>query len=115
MADDDLSCFYSRHPTTRMYICQFFLHGGHEVCGHQSKSKFNLKVHLQSHFKIRPHRCLACNKWFTTKQNLNDHTLRHFNEKKFRCPVKDCGQRFYRKRDLMRHGKTQVHKDQNFD
>lgn len=111
---DQLSSFYTRHATSKMYICQYYLDGGDEVCAHQTKSKFNMKVHLQSHFKIRPHRCTTCNKWFTTKQNLVDHQRRHSNNRQYVCPVDGCFSVFFRKRDLLSHGRTRLHKDMDY-
>ena len=63
-----------------------------QICGFGFTHGARLKVHMLTHFKIRPHKCHLCPSAFANKTQLRIHIMRHKGEKKHFCKV--CGQGF---------------------
>lgn len=79
-----------------VYCCPF------PGCEKSYNSKFNLKRHVETaHLKKKQHQCGMCSKWFTSRQNLNEHYNTHSGAKPFQC--KECGLRFRHTSQLSFH------------
>lgn len=70
-------------------------------CNKTFTTPFSLKVHVQAHLNIRPHKCEICEMAFTQKNNLNKHKLIHTGEKPYRCEI--CTKQFARSYSLKAH------------
>ncbi|KAJ8966462.1 hypothetical protein NQ317_011449 [Molorchus minor] len=58
------------------------------------------------HIKKIDHKCIICNKVFTTKTNLNQHSLTHVEESQIdihRCPYMGCTRSYKYKKNLNSH------------
>ena len=80
-------------------------------CSHSSKALCNIRVHIMSHLKLKQFMCQECDRSFVTKQNRDDHQKRHNEIRGFKCPVPGCQWSFYRKRELIIHGNSLLHKE----
>ena len=68
----------------------------------------NLRTHLKGHAGILNEVCKICNKGFSTKQSLTDHTIyQHFS--KLHCEIPNCLSKFALKSNYKYH-LTAVHK-----
>jgi hypothetical protein len=66
-----------------------------------------LKVHILSHFNVRPFRCnfAGCHWSFYTYFKLKRHKETHLKRKDFVCPIRGCGRRFTTIYNLNTHQK----------
>lgn len=71
-----------------------------DICGHAVKLKFYLNRHMLIHTK--PHECKICNKRFSVKSKLLDHSMNHDPEN-FICKFGKCGKRFKSNQLLSNH------------
>lgn len=58
---------------------------------------------------ISDHKCVICNKIFTTKSNLRMHSLIHVDESQkevYQCPYKNCNRTYHYKKNLKEHVKS---------
>ncbi|KAJ8949679.1 hypothetical protein NQ314_008140 [Rhamnusium bicolor] len=87
-------------------------------CSQGFQKKWQLNEHFYLHTGEPPfkavfysmlfldHKCIICNKVFTTKTNLNQHSLCHIEESKrdiYRCPYIDCKRSYQYKKNLNYH------------
>lgn len=77
-----------------MYKCEY------DNCGKEFNRTWNLLDHAMAHQKIRPNKCMYCEKSFTQKGNLKKHMKVHeipikFRRGKFTCPK--CGSSYSEK------------------
>ncbi|CAG9332852.1 unnamed protein product [Blepharisma stoltei] len=57
-------------------------------CGKTFITKFNLKRHCASvHLKTKNFKCNYCHKFFSSKQNLDEHIFIHTGERPFTCEI----------------------------
>ncbi|PSN55907.1 hypothetical protein C0J52_00469 [Blattella germanica] len=66
-----------------------------------------LKVHILSHFNVRPYKCnfTGCHWSFYTYFKLRRHKETHLKRKDFVCPINGCGRRFTTIYNLNTHQK----------
>ncbi|XP_068204963.1 uncharacterized protein [Palaemon carinicauda] len=66
---------------------------------------FHLKINLASHFRIhtreKPFKCNVCDQAFSDRSSLTTHSRMHTGEKPFKCSV--CDKAFRTKSNLARH------------
>lgn len=72
-----------------------------DVCGKRFTHLSNMRVHKQTHTGIKPHACDICNKCFGSKANMLAHKQTHTNEKPHGCRI--CGKSFLRRSNLHMH------------
>ena len=110
-----VSKYLVKDKKLKLWCCRFG-HADSETvgCSYTSKSKSNAVVHMCSHLGIKKFKCDQCGSGFTTKQNLADHIRRHTDDRKYQCPVPGCKWSFFRKRELLAHGKTKLHQSFEF-
>lgn len=99
--------YFACDRAKRVYRCTWKADGA--GCSYASRQKSNMQVHVMSHLKVRPFSCKHCLKDFTTKQNLQDHEIRHEGKRMYKCPIETCSWSFFRKRELIKHGLTNAH------
>jgi DNA phosphorothioation-dependent restriction protein DptG len=82
------------------YSCEF------KGCEKAYSTKYNLKRHIESvHQSIKRFQCDLCNKFLSSKQNLQEHYFTHSNEKLFKCIEPGCLQTFRQRSQLSNHRK----------
>ena len=73
-----------------------------EVCGKESRDKFNLDMHMRVHDGKRPYDCKNCYKSFKYPGCLKDHMISwHSSDEQFSCGK--CLKPFRKKSSLMEH------------
>ena len=73
-----------------------------EVCGKESRKKFNLDMHMRVHDGKRPYDCKNCYKSFKYPGCLKDHMISwHSSDEQFSC--EKCLKPFRKKSSLMEH------------
>ena len=72
--------------TKRLYYCPI------KECPKAFKNRNNLKIHIRTHYKIRPFKCSFCSKRFNEKGNLKTHLRIHTGERPYQC--KECNKKF---------------------
>lgn len=70
-------------------------------CVHSFKDKRYLRLHLQRHYNLLPHKCLVCDKNFATLTNLKKHAEIHKTTLDYECQV--CFEKFKTRDSLTRH------------
>ena len=76
-------------------------------CGKEFKDKWTRDLHEDTqHKKIYRHNCSICGKGYLNKKMLNEHMLRHTDDKPFQCS--DCGQQFTHSGSLRFHEQAKV-------
>ncbi|KAG9461927.1 hypothetical protein GDO78_015378, partial [Eleutherodactylus coqui] len=72
------------------------------VCDYATRSKSNLKAHMNRHSTEKTHLCDMCGKKFKTKGTLKSHKLLHTADgKQFKCTI--CEFTAVQKPQLLRH------------
>ncbi|XP_060596353.1 zinc finger protein 391-like isoform X2 [Ruditapes philippinarum] len=56
-------------------------------CEYQTTKRSNLKFHMMTHSREKPHQCELCGQSFSLVKNMKRHMLLHANDRPFRC---DC-------------------------
>jgi len=56
-------------------------------CDYQATKRSNLKVHMMSHTKEKPHLCVVCGTRFSLVKNLKRHMLLHASDRPFACEL----------------------------
>ncbi|PNF16366.1 hypothetical protein B7P43_G10503 [Cryptotermes secundus] len=76
-------------------------------CGRMYPRQSMLKVHILSHFNVRPYRCnfVGCHWSFYTYFKLKRHKETHLKRKDFVCRIKGCERRFTTIYNLNTHQK----------
>ncbi|KAL7048483.1 hypothetical protein ACKWTF_003357 [Chironomus riparius] len=64
----------------------------------------NLNLHLRSHSGDKPYKCTICGKGFIQSNNLSTHMKIHTGEKPHECSI--CGKRFSQSNNLKTHYRT---------
>ncbi|XP_045192298.2 zinc finger and BTB domain-containing protein 24-like [Mercenaria mercenaria] len=54
-------------------------------CEYQSTKRSNLKLHMMTHSREKPHQCEFCGQSFSLVKNMKRHMLLHTNDRPFRC------------------------------
>ncbi|XP_045513860.1 zinc finger protein 729-like isoform X1 [Pieris brassicae] len=83
-------------------------------CNESFSSKVRLKFHMQFHEKSALqtedglYKCNECKETtFLTETELFDHIhFQHSKQKRWQCPVKDCGKTFFLRATLTKHSRT---------
>lgn len=60
-----------------------------------------MRLHLASHYDIRPYVCELCGRGFGLSANLKRHMLTHTGEKPYEC--ERCGKRFTQRSSVKLH------------
>jgi uncharacterized Zn-finger protein len=91
---------------TRHFCCTF------KGCHRSFRSEDSLSAHLLHHSGYSNEgqslKCQKCEREFSTKQSLKEHSYTHLEKKLFRCPEPGCGKTFSQSTQLCNHRK--VHK-----
>uniref|UniRef100_A0A3B4WVV7 C2H2-type domain-containing protein n=1 Tax=Seriola lalandi dorsalis TaxID=1841481 RepID=A0A3B4WVV7_SERLL len=105
-SDAPLSCSIcgALRWSTGMLIKHSWSHVDHPerqcgVCGEQSESTEQLRIHLQSHQKT--HSCNICGKSFLSTSGYNGHIALHKGEKPHKCKI--CHKAFTQRGTLVNH------------
>lgn len=72
-----------------------------DMCEKTFSRKYTLQQHSHIHTGIKGFFCELCDQQFTRKEHLIVHQRRHTNEKPFKCNV--CARDFRKSSDLIRH------------
>lgn len=97
-----LEAHMRRHENTgqptnpETYVCT--------TCGESFLNKRDLKSHVVSHGRIKPHVCPVCRKAFEERRVQVQHILTHMNTPLYVCDV--CGMKYSRRATLVRHRST---------
>ncbi|XP_050669158.1 zinc finger protein 595-like [Leptidea sinapis] len=81
-------------------------------CNESFSSKVRLKFHMQFHDKtdlLTPegYSCKECSLTLATETELFDHVhFQHHKQKKWQCPVEECGKMFFLRATLTKHSRT---------
>lgn len=65
--------------TGNTFKCQEF------GCEYQATKRSNLKFHMMTHSREKPHRCELCGQAFSLVKNMKRHMLLHKGDRPFRC------------------------------
>ncbi|XP_035989366.1 zinc finger protein 431-like isoform X3 [Fundulus heteroclitus] len=79
-----------------------------DICGRSYKTKYNLKVHFQTHTGEIPFSCETCGKGFFRHDKLKLHLRTHTGERPFSCET--CGKTFFQIHHLNKHKKSHTDK-----
>ncbi|CAG9312377.1 unnamed protein product [Blepharisma stoltei] len=75
-------------------------------CHRSYSTQANLEKHYEAeHGSVRRYQCEICKHYLSSKQNLNEHLLKHTGEKPFVCKVLGCGKSFRQGSQLSLHNK----------
>ena len=107
----------------RKYVCKWIDPKTGIVCGQGFNERANLKVSTLNYFKclkqvhrrgvhqkVKPYKCSICLKTFSVIGNRNDHVRRHLKVKPYNCPVAGCTHSYFRKYQLVYHGRSRKHR-----
>ncbi|KAJ9576027.1 hypothetical protein L9F63_007127 [Diploptera punctata] len=85
----------------KVWLCPF------KGCGKMYQRQCMLKVHILSHFNVRPYRCNVdgCHWSFYTYFKLKRHKKTHLKKKDFVCTIQGCDRRFTTVYNLNAHQK----------
>ncbi|XP_044737613.1 zinc finger protein 84-like [Chrysoperla carnea] len=103
---DNLNCRYCAKVFTKPEELKDHMEVSHKKCvcdhcGLRLRSN-QLKKHLLTHTKERPHACDKCDKTYRNGYELKSHISRvHLNERNFVCTF--CSQAFFDKKILLNH------------
>ena len=94
----------SKHPD-RSVRKKFSCH--HPSCDYSTDFKWNLKLHMVVHTRVRAFKCnyQSCRKDFNQQSSLNRH-IKTVHEKKGKYTCLVCSKEFTQKGDLARHKKA---------
>lgn len=74
------------------------------ICDKFFTTVANLNIHLKSHAGDKPYKCSICQKGFIQSNNLSTHMKTHTGEKPHECSI--CGKRFSQSNNLKTHYRT---------
>lgn len=93
----------NKHIGLRPHACTY------AGCGKRFASKQQLNTHvMRLHTFEKPWGCLMCDKRFTTKGQLTEHTRWHTGEKPYVCDHAGCGKRFTTRSELTIHARDHL-------
>ena len=79
-------------------------------CNKSFRNESSLQSHLLTHRSPssgpQDLKCERCDRHFTTKQSLKEHSYTHLEKKQFRCPEPGCGKTFSQSTQLCNHRKV---------
>ena len=108
-------------PLQRKHVCKYTNPETGIPCGQGFNERANLKVspsfflsviqvHIRGvHTHEKPYSCAFCPKRFSVIGNRNDHMRRHAGIKPYKCPMPGCNHSYFRKYQLMSHGRSKKH------
>lgn len=74
-----------------------------DSCGKGFVTRYQLKIHMNSHTDNRPYKCDVCGKSFRRPASLWAHAPIHSEVKRLKCNVIHCHRAFVQHTDLYRH------------
>ncbi|KAF9649703.1 hypothetical protein BDM02DRAFT_1766142 [Thelephora ganbajun] len=84
------------------YRCTYIAPGEEEPCGQRGDKRHLVTRHIKAvHLKIRPFKCIYCQRRFPSSSGLETHTNTHTGETPYECPF--CQRGFADRAGLHRH------------
>ena len=105
----------SKSQAKKILYCKFVDQSTSTMCDYKTRDSANMTIHRRKHTGLKPYECVICGKKFSIVGNKNDHLRRHQKLKPYKCPINGCTKSYYRRYELINHGKHLVHSDILFE